>query len=84
MTGSIDAANGISVNVKKRRGHQGTALNGSSGKTAVNAGGDIRLDQASDKQSESHSGFNVKASAKGGSPPTVKTSAPGSAAAPWL
>ena len=66
VTGSIDAANGINVNVKKDAVYQGTALNGGSGKTAVNAGGDIRLDQASDKQSESHSGFNVKASAKGG------------------
>lgn len=66
VTGSIDAANGINVNVKKDAVYQGTALNGGSGKTAVNAGGDIRFDQASDKQSENHSGFNVKASAKGG------------------
>ncbi|HEJ0402825.1 TPA: hemagglutinin repeat-containing protein [Serratia marcescens] len=66
VTGSIDAANGINVNVKKDAIYQGTALNGGRGKTAVNAGGDIRLDQASDKQSESRSGFNVKASAKGG------------------
>ncbi|POP19921.1 hemagglutinin repeat-containing protein [Serratia marcescens] len=66
VTGSIDAANGINVNVKKDAVYQGTALNGGSGKTAVNAGGDIRFDQASAKQSENHSGFNVKASAKGG------------------
>ncbi|MGK8664426.1 hemagglutinin repeat-containing protein [Serratia marcescens] len=66
VTGSIDAANGINVNVKKDAVYQGTALNGGSGKTAVNAGGDIRFDQASNKQSENHSGFNVKASAKGG------------------
>ncbi|MBH2773897.1 hemagglutinin repeat-containing protein [Serratia marcescens] len=66
VTGSLDAANGINVNVKKDAVYQGTALNGGSGKTAVNAGGDIRFDQASDKQSENHSGFNVKASAKGG------------------
>lgn len=66
VAGSIDAANGINVNVKKDAVYQGTALNGGSGKTAVNAGGDIRFDQASDKQSENHSGFNVKASAKGG------------------
>lgn len=66
VAGSIDAANGINVNVKKDAVYQGTTLNGGSGKTAVNAGGDIRFDQASDKQSENHSGFNVKASAKGG------------------
>ncbi|WJD87623.1 hemagglutinin repeat-containing protein [Serratia marcescens] len=66
VAGSIDAANGINVNVKKDAVYQGTALNGGSGKTAVNADGDIRFDQASDKQSENHSGFNVKASAKGG------------------
>lgn len=66
VTGSIDAANGINVNVKQYAVYQGTALNGGSGKTTVDAGGDIRFDQASDKQSESHSGFNVKASAKGG------------------
>lgn len=66
VTGTIDAANGINVNVKQDAVYQGTALNGGSGKTAVNAGGDIRFDQASDKQSENHSGFNVKASAKGG------------------
>ncbi|MEL5306689.1 hemagglutinin repeat-containing protein [Serratia nevei] len=66
VTGTIDAANGINVNVKQDAVYQGTALNGGSGKTAVNASGDIRFDQASDKQSENHSGFNVKASAKGG------------------
>lgn len=66
VTGSIDAASGINVNVKQDAVYQGTALNGGSGKTTVNAGGDIRFDQASDKQSENHSGFNVKASAKGG------------------
>lgn len=66
VIGSIDAANGININVKKDAVYQGTTLNGSDGKTAVNAGGDIRLKQASDKQSENHSGFNVKASAKGG------------------
>ena len=61
MTGTIDATNGINVNVKQDAVYQGTALNGGSGKTTVNAGGDIRFDQANDKQSENHSGFNVKA-----------------------
>ena len=82
VTGSINAANGINVNVKQDAVYQGTALNGGSGKTTVNAGGDIRFDQASDKQSENHSGFNVKASAKGGFTADSKTSAPASAAAP--
>ncbi|ENL4829741.1 hemagglutinin repeat-containing protein [Salmonella enterica subsp. enterica serovar Teko] len=63
---SGNAANGINVNVKKDAVYQGTALNSGNGKTVINAGGDIRLEQASDTQSESHSGFNVKASAKGG------------------
>lgn len=66
VTGSIDAANGINVNVKQDAVYQGTAINGGSGKTTVDAGGDIRFHQASDKRSEGHNGFNVKASAKGG------------------
>ncbi|MBD2809311.1 hemagglutinin repeat-containing protein [Xenorhabdus sp. Vera] len=66
VTGSLKAAHGINVTVKKDALYQGTALNGGSGRIAVNAGGDIRLDQASDSQHESHRGFNVQPSAIGG------------------
>ncbi|VTP67924.1 Hemolysin precursor [Serratia rubidaea] len=66
MAGAFDAADGIRINVKQDARYQGSALDGGSGKTVINAGGDIRLEQASDNRHESHSGFNVKASAKGG------------------
>ncbi|MBD8453962.1 hemagglutinin repeat-containing protein [Serratia rubidaea] len=66
VAGAFDAADGIRINVKQDARYQGSALDGGSGKTVINAGGDIRLEQASDNRHESHSGFNVKASAKGG------------------
>lgn len=66
VTGVIDATDGVNINIKKDAVYQGTALSGGNGKVTVNAGGDIRIEQGWDKQSESHSGFNAKATAKVG------------------
>ena len=73
VTGSITAANGIDVKVKQDAVYQGTSLDAGKGKAKVKSeGGDIRFEQATDRSHESHSGFNVKVSAKGGSTPETK------------
>ncbi|MDN0086487.1 hemagglutinin repeat-containing protein [Yersinia nurmii] len=72
VTGKIKAADGISIKVKEDATYQGTALDAGTGKTSVKAGGDIKFDQATDTSSESHKGFNVKLSAKGGTTPESK------------
>ncbi|WP_037433730.1 hemagglutinin repeat-containing protein [Serratia plymuthica] len=73
VTGSIGAAKGIDIRVKKDAVYQGTALDAGDGKVRVKAEeGNIRFDQATDTHHESHSGFTVKASAKGGSTPETK------------
>jgi len=66
VTGSLAAGNGISINVAKDATYQGTELDGGKGKTRIDAGGNLRVEQANDTQRENHSGYNVKASAKGG------------------
>lgn len=61
-TGNMNAANGVDINVKENAIYQGTNINAGEGKITVNAGGDIRFDQASNHTSESHN--NVDANAK--------------------
>ena len=73
VTGSITAANGIEINVKQDAVYQGTSLDAGQGKAQVKAeDGNIRFEQATDRSHESHNGFNVKVSAKGGSTPETK------------
>lgn len=62
QVGSMNAANGVNINVKEDTIYQGTNINAGSGKTKVNAGGDIRFDQVTNHTSESHN--NVEANAK--------------------
>ncbi|MFW5387815.1 hemagglutinin repeat-containing protein [Yersinia sp. 2542 StPb PI] len=62
QVGSMNAANGININVKQDATYQGTNMNAGDGKIAVNAGGDIRFDQVTNHTSESHN--NVEANAK--------------------
>lgn len=73
VTGSITAANGIDIQVKQDAVYQGTSLDAGQGKAQVKAkDGNIRFEQATDRSHESHNGFNVKVSAKGGSTPETK------------
>ncbi|HEI6850007.1 TPA: hemagglutinin repeat-containing protein [Yersinia enterocolitica] len=62
QVGSMNAANGVNINVKEDAIYQGTNINAGSGKTKVNAGGDIRFDQVTNHTSESHN--NVEANVK--------------------
>ncbi|MBW5822674.1 hemagglutinin repeat-containing protein [Yersinia enterocolitica] len=62
QVGSMNAANGVNINVKEDAIYQGTNINAGSGKTKINAGGDIHFDQVTHHTSESHN--NVEANAK--------------------
>lgn len=62
QVGSMNAANGININVKEDATYQGTNMDAGNGKISVNAGGDIRFDQVTNLTSESHN--NVDADAK--------------------
>ncbi|MBW5827048.1 hemagglutinin repeat-containing protein [Yersinia kristensenii] len=62
QVGSMNAANGININVKEDATYQGTNMDAGNGKISVNAGGDIRFDQVTNLTSESHN--NVDAYAK--------------------
>ncbi|MGO4743252.1 hemagglutinin repeat-containing protein [Serratia quinivorans] len=74
VTGSITAANGIDIKVKQDAVYQGTSLDAGDGKAKVKAeDGNIRFEQATDTSHESHNGFNVKVSAKGGTTPETKS-----------
>ncbi|MBI3310226.1 MAG: hemagglutinin repeat-containing protein, partial [Serratia liquefaciens] len=74
MTGSITAANGINIKVKQDAVYQGTSLDAGNGKAKVKTeDGNIRFEQATDSSHESHNGFDVKVSAKGGTTPETKS-----------
>lgn len=62
QVGSMNAANGVNINVKEDAIYQGTNINAGSGKTKIYAGGDIHFDQVTHHTSESHN--NVEANAK--------------------
>lgn len=62
QVGSMNAANGVNINVKQDASYQGTNINAGSGKTTVNAGGNIVFDQVTNHTSENHN--NTEANAK--------------------
>jgi hemolysin len=74
VTGSINAKQGININVQDHASYQGSQINAGEGKTVINAGGDVRFDQASNSQSASSKAVdgnaklnvNVSKSASGG------------------
>lgn len=66
VAGGISAVDGITIRVKDDARYTGTALDAGKGKVNVTAGGDIAFEQATDRETENHSGFNVKTSGKGG------------------
>ncbi|MFL4556903.1 hemagglutinin repeat-containing protein [Yersinia kristensenii] len=62
QVGSMNAANDININVKEDATYQGTNMDAGNGKITVNAGGDIRFDQATHHTSENHN--NIDANVK--------------------
>lgn len=62
QVGSMNAANGININIKEDAIYQGTNINAGDGKVTINAGGNIHIDQATHHISESHN--NVEANAQ--------------------
>ncbi|MCX7205266.1 MAG: hemagglutinin repeat-containing protein [Proteobacteria bacterium] len=74
ITGSINAKQGININVQDTASYQGSQINAGEGKTVIHAGGDVRFDQASNSQSASSNSVdgnaklnvNVSKSASGG------------------
>ncbi|MGT3163533.1 hemagglutinin repeat-containing protein [Yersinia enterocolitica] len=63
QVGSMNAANGININVKQDAIYQGTNINAGDGKTTITAGNNIRFGQATNHTRESHNKVeaNVKA-----------------------
>ncbi|WP_075336464.1 hemagglutinin repeat-containing protein [Yersinia enterocolitica] len=63
QVGSMNAANGININVKQDAVYQGTNINAGDGKTTITAGNNIRFGQATNHTRESHNKVeaNVKA-----------------------
>ncbi len=63
QVGSMNAANGININVKQDAIYQGTNINAGDGKTTITAGNNIRFEQATNHTRESHNKVeaNVKA-----------------------
>lgn len=62
QVGSMNATNGININVSNDATYQGTNINAGAGKTTINAGGNVHFDQATHLASENHN--NVDADAK--------------------
>ncbi|QBC43090.1 hemagglutinin repeat-containing protein [Iodobacter fluviatilis] len=74
ITGSINAKQGININVQDHASYEGSQINAGEGKTIIHAGGDVRFDQANNSQNASSNSVggnaklnvNVSSSASGG------------------
>ncbi len=74
ITGSINAKQGININVQDHASYEGSQINAGEGKTIIHAGGDVRFDQANNSQNASSNSVggnaklnvNVSSSANGG------------------
>lgn len=62
QVGSMNAANGVTINVKEDAIYQGTNINAGSGKTTINAGGNIDVNQATNLTSENHNNVDANVS----------------------
>ena len=61
QVGSMNAADGVHINVKEDAKYQGTNINAGEGKVTIDAGGNIHIDQAADHISESHNNVDANA-----------------------
>lgn len=62
QVGNMNAANGVTINVREDAIYQGTNINAGSGKTTINAGGNIHVNQATNLTSENHNNVDANAS----------------------
>ncbi|MBD2796909.1 hemagglutinin repeat-containing protein [Xenorhabdus sp. 18] len=72
VTGSINAQNGIQVQVTRDARYQGTSMNAGQGSTHVDAGGNIQFNQATDRTEKQSSGYNGEISLTVGTNPDGK------------
>lgn len=59
QVGSMNAANGVHINVTEDANYQGTNINAGDGKVTINAGGNIHIDQATHHISENHNNVDA-------------------------
>ncbi|CAQ82338.1 MULTISPECIES: hemagglutinin repeat-containing protein [Photorhabdus] len=72
VTSKITAENDINIRVDRDAEYQGTSLDAKTGKTNIDAGGDIRFDHAANSTTKTSTGYHGEASAKGGNSPEGK------------
>ncbi|MDN0124519.1 hemagglutinin repeat-containing protein [Yersinia aleksiciae] len=72
QVGSINAANGININVRDDATYQGTNINAGVGKTTINAGGNVHFDQATHLASKNHNNLDADAKINFGTTPGNK------------
>ncbi|WP_434526700.1 hemagglutinin repeat-containing protein [Photorhabdus asymbiotica] len=72
VTSKITAENDINIRVNRDAEYQGTSLDAKTGKTNIDAGGDIRFDHATNSTTKTSTGYHGEASAKGGTSPEGK------------
>ncbi|NRN27665.1 hemagglutinin repeat-containing protein [Photorhabdus heterorhabditis] len=72
VTSQITAANDINIRVARDAEYQGTSLKADTGKTNIDAGGDIHFDHATNSTTKTTTGYSGEASAKGGNSPEGK------------
>ncbi|PHM64959.1 hemolysin XhlA [Xenorhabdus stockiae] len=68
----INAQNGINVQVTRNAHYQGTSMNGGSGQTNVNSGGNIQFEQATNREEKNSRGYNGELSLTVGTNPDGK------------
>ncbi len=72
VTGSINAQNGINVQVTRDARYQGTSMNAGKGATNVDAGGNIQFNQATNRNEQKNTGYNGEISLTVGTNPDGK------------
>ncbi|WP_086113378.1 hemagglutinin repeat-containing protein [Xenorhabdus beddingii] len=72
VTGSINAQNGIHVQVTRDARYQGTSMDAGKGSTNVNAGGNIQFNQATHRNKQQSHGYNGEISLTVGTNPDGK------------
>ncbi|MDC9582147.1 hemagglutinin repeat-containing protein [Xenorhabdus sp. PR6a] len=72
VTGSINAQNGIQVQVTRDARYQGTSMNAGKGSANVDAGGNIQFNQATDRTEKQSNGYHGEVSLTVGTHPDGK------------
>ncbi|MDC9593694.1 hemagglutinin repeat-containing protein, partial [Xenorhabdus sp. IM139775] len=72
VTGSLNAQNGIQVQVTRDARYQGTSMNAGKGSVNVDAGSNIQFNQATDRTEKQSNGYNGEVSLTVGTTPDKK------------